>query len=37
VIVQENESTTIIGSDGNLSVDAQGSLLVSLAGRGGVR
>jgi len=37
VIVQENESTTIIGSDGNLSVDMQGSLLVSLAGRGGVR
>jgi N-methylhydantoinase A len=37
VIVQENESTTIIGSDGNLSVDAQGSLLVSLARRGSMR
>lgn len=30
-IVQENESTTIIGSDGSLSVDAQGSLLIELA------
>ena len=35
VIVQENESTTIIGSDGQLKVDAYGSLLVELAGRGG--
>jgi len=35
VIVQENESTTIIGSDGQLKVDQYGSLLVELAGRGG--
>ncbi len=33
VIVQENESTTIVGTDGRLSVDAQGSLLIQLAGQ----
>lgn len=35
VIVQENESTTIIGSDGSLSVDDQGSLLIELHQREG--
>ena len=30
VIVQEDESTTIIGSDGRLTVDSQGSLLIEI-------
>lgn len=34
IIVQENESTTIIGSDARLTVDEYGSLLLELTGRG---
>ena len=34
IIIQENESTTIIGSDARLTVDEYGSLLLELTGRG---
>ena len=33
VIVQEDESTTIVGTDGEMSVDDQGSLLIALRGQ----
>ena len=34
IIIQENESTTIIGSDARLTVDEYGSLLLELTGHG---
>ncbi|PPR59999.1 MAG: Acetophenone carboxylase gamma subunit [Alphaproteobacteria bacterium MarineAlpha4_Bin2] len=32
VIIQENEATTIVGTDGKISVDAHGSLLIEIFG-----
>jgi len=33
-IIEEDESTTIVGSDGHLTVDGHGSLIITLAGKG---
>jgi len=34
VIVEEDESTTIVGSDGTFSIDEHGSLIIQLEGKG---